>query len=152
MSDKSTLLKTFNVQFFEFLTDVTTIFPDNADIINAKKSFETIKRLNPTAIIKVWYNYVFVPYNDVISTGDLSFFLNKDYQEDLSVLSNSNDILKIIDTLRTQLKNMGEVNQNHSMKYIQILTKLSELYNQGTQGTQGTYGSPNPSLSGPEKF
>ena len=128
MSDKSTLLKTFNVQFFDFLMDVITILPDNADIINAKKSFETIKRLNPTAIIKAWYTYIFVPYNDVISRGDLSFFLNKDYQTDLSILSNSNDILKIIDTIRSQLKNMGEVNQNHSMKYIQILTKLSEIY------------------------
>ena len=130
MSDKSTLLKTFNVQFFDFLMDVITILPDNADIINAKKSFETIKRLNPTAIIKAWYTYIFVPYNDVISRGDLSFFLNKDYQTDLSILSNSNDILKIIDTIRSQLKNMGEVNQNHSMKYIQILTKLSDLYTQ----------------------
>jgi hypothetical protein len=149
MTDKSTLLKTFNTQFFDFLTDVITIFPDNRDIINAKKSFETIKRLNPTSIIKVWYSYIFVPYNDVISKGDLSFFLDKDYKTDLSILSNSNDILNIIDTLRSQLKNMGEANQNHSMNYIQILTKLSELYN---RGTQGTYGSPNPSLSGHEKF
>jgi hypothetical protein len=146
MTDKSTLLKTFNTQFFDFLTDVISIFPDNKDIINAKKSFETIKRLNPTSIIKVWYSYIFVPYNGVISKGDLSFFLDKDYKNDLSILSNSNDILNIIDTLRSQLKNMGEANQNHSMKYIQILTKLSELYN------QGTYGSPNPSLSGHEKF
>jgi len=132
MTDKSTLLKTFNTQFFDFLTDVISIFPDNKDIINAKKSFETIKRLNPTSIIKVWYSYIFVPYNGVISKGDLSFFLDKDYKNDLSILSNSNDILNIIDTLRSQLKNMGEANQNHSMKYIQILTKLSELYNQGT--------------------
>ena len=130
MTDKSAFLKTFNVQFFDFLTDVITILPDNTDIINAKKSFETIKRLNPTAIIKAWYTYIFVPYNDVISTGDLSFFLDKDYEKDLSILSNSNDILKIIETLRSKLNNMGETNQNHSMKYIQILTKLSELYNQ----------------------
>jgi len=57
--------------------------------------------------------------------------LDKDYQKDLSILSNGNDILKIIDTLRNQLKNMGEENQSHSMKYIQILSKLSEVYNSG---------------------
>jgi len=140
MTEKSTILKTFNVQFFDFLTDVVTILPDNTDIINAKKSFETIKRLNPTSIIKAWYTYIFVPYNDVISTGDLSFFLNKDYQNDLSILSNGNDILKIIDTLRSKLKNMGEANQNHSMKYIQILTKLSEIYS----GNSGNLRFPEP--------
>jgi len=129
MTDKSTILKTFNVQFFDFLTDIITIVPDNVDLINAKKSFETIKRLNPTAIIKVWFTHIFIPYKEVILSGDASFFLDKDYQKDLSILSNGNDILKIVNTLKNQLKNMGEVNQGHSMKYIQILSKLSEIHN-----------------------
>jgi hypothetical protein len=129
MSDKSTILKTFNSQFFDFLTDVITIFPENMDLINAKKSFETIKRLNVTAIIKVWYNYIFIPYQEVIESGNISFFLEKDYQKDLSILSNSSEILKIIDTLRDQLRTMGETNQMHSMKYIQLLTRLSDIYN-----------------------
>lgn len=132
MTDKSTILKTFNVQFFDFLSDVITIVPNNIDLINAKKSFETIKRLNPTALIKVWFTHVFIPYKEIIETGDARFFLDKDYKNDLSILSNSNDILKIIDTLKSELKNMGEANQSHSMKYIQILTKLSEVYNSGT--------------------
>jgi hypothetical protein len=131
MTDKSTILKTFNVQFFDFLSDVIAIVPSNVDLINAKKSFETIKRLNPTALIKVWFTHVFIPYKEIIETGDVRFFLDKDYKNDLSILSNSNDILKIIDTLKSQLKNMGEANQGHSMKYIQILTKLSEVYNSG---------------------
>ena len=129
MSDKSTILKTFNSQFFDYLTDVITIFPENMDLINAKKSFETIKRLNVTAIIKVWYNYIFIPYQEVIESGNISFFLEKDYQKDLSILSNSSEILKIIDTLRDQLRTMGETNQMHSMKYIQLLTRLSDIYN-----------------------
>jgi hypothetical protein len=130
MTDKSTILKTFNTQFFDFLTDIITIFPNNVEIINAKKSFETIKRLNPTSIIKVWFSHIYIPYKDIITNGDLSFFLDKDYHQDLSNLSNSNEILRIIDTLRSQLKNMGETNQGHSMKYIQILSRLSEVYNE----------------------
>jgi len=128
MTDKSTILKTFNIQFFDFFEDIIRIVPGNVDLINAKKSFDTIKRLNPTAIIKAWFTHIFIPYKEIILTGDLCFFLDKDYQKDLSILSNRNDILKIIDTLRSQLKNMGEVNQSHSMKYIQILSKLSEVY------------------------
>lgn len=131
MTDKSTILKTFNVQFFDFLSDVITIVPNNVDIINAKKSFETIKRLNPTSLIKAWFTHVFIPYKEIIETGDAHFFLDKDYKKDLSILSNGNDILKIIDTLKSELKNMGQVNHVHSMKYIQILSKLSEVYNSG---------------------
>jgi hypothetical protein len=128
MTDKSTILRTFNAQFFDFFEDIMRIVPGSTDLINAKKSFETIKRLNPTAIIKAWFTHIFIPYKEIILTGNLCFFLDKDYQKDLSILSNRNDILKIIDTLRSQLKNMGEVNQGHSMKYIQILSKLSEVY------------------------
>ena len=32
MADKSTLLKTFNTQFFAFLKDIMVIFPDNKDL------------------------------------------------------------------------------------------------------------------------
>ena len=56
-ADKSTLLKTFNTQFFALLDDLLLIFPDNIDIATGRKSFETIKRANPTILIKVWLSH-----------------------------------------------------------------------------------------------
>ena len=128
MTDKSTILKTFNQHFFDFLTDIITIFPENNDIITAKKSFENIKRLNPSIIIKVWKNYVYSPYQSVIDSGDINFFFDKDYQSDLQTLSNSGEIIKMIDAMRNPIKNMSDTNKSHSMKYIQNLSKLSALY------------------------
>lgn len=129
MTDKTKILRTFNEHFFDFLDDIIKIFPDNIDIISAKKTFELTKKANPTIIIKVWYNYIFSPYVEVIERGDVSFFFEKNYEEDLGNLTNSKEILGIIDTLREPVRLMSEENKNHSMKYIQNLSKLSNIYN-----------------------
>lgn len=128
MADKSTLLRTFNTHLFEFLDDIIRIFPDNMDIQTAKLSFQTIKKANPTAIVKVWYTHLYIPYREQIDRGDIHFFFQKDYAEDLSPLANSKEIIKIIDTLREPVSNMNETEQGFTVKYLQNLSKLSILY------------------------
>jgi len=128
MSDKSVILKTFNTHFFEFLDDIICIFPDNTNIATARKSFETIKRANPTAILKVWSKFVYTPYKQVIDEGNIEFFFEKDYGSDLNTLANSGEIMKMIDVMREPVKQMSETNKAHSMKYIQNLSKLSVAY------------------------
>jgi len=129
MTDKSSLLRAFNTHFFDFIEDLLGIFPNNNDLVLAKSSFDTIKKANPTAIIKSWVKFVYLPYKEVIDNGDISFFFDKDYSEDLSAVSNANKILNIIDTLRAPIKEMGDTNKEHTIKYIQNLSKLSMMYN-----------------------
>jgi len=128
MADRTTILRSFNTHFFDFLNDIILIVPDSTDLAVAKTSFDTIKRANPTAIIKAWNTYVYTPYADVIDSGNISFFFEKDYKSDLVNLANSNEIVKIIDKIREPIRNMSDVNQAHSQKYIQNLSKLSQLY------------------------
>ena len=128
MSDKSSILKTFNTQFFAFLDDIIRIFPDNIDIATARKSFETIKRANPTIIIKVWKSNVYSTYKASIDNCVIEFFINKDYAADLNSVANSQEVMSVIDTLRAPIREMDSVNKSHTMKYIQVLSKLSELY------------------------
>ena len=80
MGDKSTVLKTFNIQFFSFLDDIIKVFPDKDDLKIGKKSFETIKRANPTIIIKIWFSQVYSVYKESIDNGDVEYFIQKDYQ------------------------------------------------------------------------
>lgn len=126
--DKSTILKAFNTLFFSFLNDVISIFPENKDLMIAKKSFETIKGLNVSSIIKAWFHFVYTPYRSQINDGDISFFINKDYNSDLGNLSNSGEIMETINKFREPIKQMSEENKNHSLNYIQKLSKLSEIY------------------------
>jgi hypothetical protein len=129
MSDKSTLSRAFNNMFFEFLNDILAIFPDNTDIRSTKTALEMFKQANPSAVIKAWIQYVYVPYRSVIEQGDLTFFFEKDYSQDLNNLSNANDIMKAIDKIREPIKAMSESNKNTALKYLQNLTKLAAIYN-----------------------
>lgn len=128
MSDKTTLLRAFNNTFFEFLDDIIRIFPENRDILDAKTTFELFKKANPTSLLKAWYHFVYKPYYDQIRVGNIEFFLDKDYSEDLNHMSNSGDIMKTIDRIRGPIREMGEENKKHSVVYMQNLCKLSELY------------------------
>ncbi len=129
MTDKSTVLRAFNTHMVEFLDDIISIIPGNVGLVATKNSFEMYKKANPTLLIKIWYSYVYMPYAEIIEKGDLDFFINKDYSEDLSYLQNSKSILNAIDTLREQIKEMSETNRNHSLEYIRNLCKLSNMYN-----------------------
>jgi len=129
--DKSTVLKAFNKQFFDFLDDIIAVLPTNDEIPIARNSFDTIRKVNPTAIAKAWYKFVHnTPYGEIISSGDISFFLDKDYSEDLQTVNNQSRILDMIDKIRDPIKSMGVENLAHSTKYIQNLGKLSGLYAQ----------------------
>ena len=128
MADKSTVLRAFNTHLVEFLDDIISIIPGNVGLVTTKNSFEMYKKANPTLLIKIWYSYVYMPYAEIIEKGDLDFFITKDYSEDLSYLQNSKNILKAIDTLRGQIKEMSETNRNHSLEYIRNLCKLSNMY------------------------
>jgi len=130
MSDKTTILRAFNTHFFAFVDDIISIFPELIDLQQSKVSFETMKRANPTAIIKAWYRWVYLPYITVIQSGDITFFFKKDYSSDLAHLKNSDNIMTIINSLRDPIGQMSETNKAHSMKYIQNLCKLSIMYNE----------------------
>jgi hypothetical protein len=125
MADKSTILRGFNTHFFDFLSDIISIIPNNHDILVAKTSFETIKRANPTIILKVWYQFVYTPYKGVIDQGNIDFFFEKDYGSDLATLNNADEIMKTIDKIRQPIKEMSDENKT---KYIQNLSKLSMTY------------------------
>jgi hypothetical protein len=128
MSNKSAIIKGFNTLFFDFLDDVAGIIKNNSDILASKIFFETIKKANPTIILKCWYKYINLQYKDVIDNGNVEFFINKDYNQDISVLENNEEIMKSINNIKISIKEMSNINQQHSMKYIQNLSKLSSLY------------------------
>ena len=127
--DNTNILQAFNNHFFEFIEDIHIIMPDNKDIMSVKTSLNTMKKMNPRLIIKIWKIRISDKYKQNIENGDISFFLEKDYSEDLENLESSNSIINKINILREPIRKMGEENQAKCMKYIKNLTKLSELYN-----------------------
>jgi len=121
------ILTAFNDHFSDFINDVQSVFPEDPDILTAKNALTAIRKANPKMIVKIWKAFIADKYKAEIEAGDISFFANKDYSSDVSVSQNSDKIMESIDRLRTPIKNMTPENQAKTMKYIQNLTKLSEL-------------------------
>jgi hypothetical protein len=127
MSNPNNLLTIFNDHFVEFVTDVHNVFPEDADILTAKNSLIAIRKANPKLIVKIWIKYVLTPYRDRIDLGDINFFIEKDYANDLTKSNNADQIMESINRLRNPVKQMNPVNQQKTMKYIQNLCKLADM-------------------------
>lgn len=128
--DKSQILKGFNDHFVEFVEDVERVFPDDNDISTVKESFIQMRKANPRLVIKAFNEYFLNKYRSEIESGNIDFFIKKDYNTDLSAVGDSDYILKKIDVLRNPVKNMNENDRNKVIKYIQNLSKLCDIYNQ----------------------
>jgi hypothetical protein len=123
----SNFVTIFNDHFNEFVNDIQSVFPDDTDILTAKNALLAIRKANPKLIVRIWLKYVYNPYKEQIESGDITFFLTKDYANDLAKNDNSDKIMESIDRLRSPIKNMSPENQAKTMKYIQNLSKLAIL-------------------------
>jgi len=123
----SNILTAFNDHFVDFLNDIQSVFPEDADILTAKNALTAIRKANPKMIVKIWRVFIAEKYRDQILAGNIAFFVDKDYGADVLTAQNSDKIMESINRLREPVKNMGPDNQSKVMKYIQNLTKLSDL-------------------------
>jgi hypothetical protein len=121
------ILTAFNDHFVEFISDIQSVFPEDVDILYAKNALISVRKANPKMIVKIWNSFIVSKYRSEINSGNLDFFMNKDYSNDVSSSQNSDKIMESIDRLREPIRNMGPENQAKVMKYIQNLTKLAEL-------------------------
>ena len=119
------LVSIFNDHFSEFVSDIQSIFPEDVDILTAKNALIAIRKANPKLLVRIWVKYVVIPYKAQIDSGDINFFITKDYSADLVRNDNADKIMESIDRLREPIKQMSLDNQAKTMKYIQNLSKLA---------------------------
>jgi hypothetical protein len=127
--NKSNILTIFNNHFIEFIEDIVRIFPNNIDLVTLKNFFVLIRKTNPKIIITVFYKYVVLKYQTYIDNGNINYFIEKDYQDDLTSNNNSDKIIEAINGLREPIQLMDEKNKLNTIKYLQNLCKLSSSYN-----------------------
>lgn len=124
------LIGAFNNHFMEMLDDIQAVFPEDIDILAGKNALLAIRKANPKMIVKIWKTYIADKYRAPIVAGDIHFFIDKDYSAEVSLSQpsgGSDKIMESIDRLRGPVKQMGPENQAKVMKYIQNLTKMSDL-------------------------
>jgi len=128
--DKKVILQAFNNTFGEYLNEIVKLFPEYTYLKKSKNNFKIINTMAPKVIIDVWYRYINIQYNEEILRGEINYFLNKDYSEDLINLGNDKrEVLEFINNIREPLKNLDDKNKEISVDYLQNLCKLAEAYN-----------------------
>lgn len=121
-------LSAFNNQINEFMNDILLLFPNDIDIVNAKNSISLMKKMNPSIIIKSWYQYIYLPYNENILNEGIEFIINKDYTADIQAMDDSNKILDVIDRIKKPISKCSTENKDKCLQYIINLNKLSFAY------------------------
>lgn len=119
-----TLTKLFNTQLSEFVDLLIKFFPNNADILASQTAINALKRGNPKILLSIWTEYVFAKYALQISEGNLDFFLNKDYRDELTEVKDVELILDAIDRLRPSLRELSGQNLKDVITYLQNLNTI----------------------------
>jgi hypothetical protein len=128
---KNELIEAFNAHILEFIRDIMSVYPDDINIQITKTAAYAASIVNPKIMIRSWRDTVVKPYMDEIGRGELDFFIDKNYDNDLQYLDDdkkAKSIMKGINNLREPIKKMTDQNKNKSMKYVQNLTKLANMY------------------------
>lgn len=128
MSAKSLILRAFNTNFFEMIDTVISYFPEHNEFKIAKTNMEFLKKANPTIIIKIWFPNVYQPYADEINSGNIHFFIHKDYSNDLKDTEDSSRIMNFINDMRDNVASMPDEKKQIIMGYVQNLSKMSMQY------------------------
>lgn len=126
--NRTQILRAFNDHFIELIEDIEIVFPDNDDIKTLKKAITRARRANPKMILTLIKTRVLNKYRDKIESNDFSFFIDKDYELDLSG-NNSGTIIQKLEDMRECVRSMSKVEQEKIFEYLKNLIKLSDLYN-----------------------
>lgn len=124
--NNSLILSTFISQLDECLMDISTVYSADKRFIRCKMYLDTLKQTNPKIILVTWKSMVTDKYDEQIQKGDVSYFLEKDFKEELPIYNPTID--QAIQELRKAIRDMSDVNKEKAIQYIQNLCKLSKLY------------------------
>lgn len=122
------ILKAFTNHLLEFVVDIQRVFPKDPELRTGKIFLEGLIKINPKNVIIGWKECVNDVYEEQINKGDLNYFINKDYNKDLSDSLGKKKILVVIDSFRDKVQNMSDDNKKKSIKYVQNLVKLCKMY------------------------
>jgi len=123
----ASLLGAFNAQLVKFIEDIAGVLKpeDAAEAIRGVKALKLTLKLTPAIAVKMWQEYA-QRYSEDIETGNIQGFISRDYKDDLKDRDTS--WLEACERIRKCAIYLSPSNQDKTMKYVQLLTKLSNMY------------------------
>ncbi len=115
-------LKAFTTQLQKFVDELCEMFPNDKNIAMSKDTLYIIKKTNPRKLLDV-FKTKFLPYEIKINEMDETFFLNRNYDNDVS---KDIKILNAISNIKTYWKNLSDNSKKNIWLYLKVLIKLSK--------------------------
>ena len=117
----------FNKEYFEFLNFIKEHIEDTSFKTFYRKN-QIMKETNPKMFIRTWYNRIGSKYHAHVMQRDISFFLNINYEDDVSDTGESNMLLKYINKFKESYETLDESVKETFLNHIISLTDKSFVY------------------------
>ena len=124
---QKSLKEVFCNQLLEFMDDVLRVFPNNLDLKTGKTFIVGLTKVSKKKLISIWKTSVVDVYEKEIMSGNMEYFINKDYSEDLGE-GGTDKMMSVVEDIRMLIRNTSEENKDKAIKYLQNLTKICKLY------------------------
>lgn len=116
------LLEKFNRTFNEFVDDLITVFPNDAEFRMVQLAIKGIHFAAPDALHAGFRERVVIPFGDKILSKDEDFFLGADYSKHTTDVE---DAERIINKVKQMYKQMNDNDRAIVWKYMRVLVLLS---------------------------
>jgi hypothetical protein len=117
----------FNKEYFEFLNFIKGHIEDTSFKTFYRKN-QIMKETNPKMFIRIWFNRIGSKYHEQVMQKDISFFLNKNYEDDVLDSGESNMLLKYINKFKESYETLDDSIKEIFLKHIISLTDQSFVY------------------------
>lgn len=132
MNNKPFILKTFKTQFTDYFKFIKKNFTfEKSEIRYMENIINLFVKYNSTKLIQIWFTYFSVPYGNCILEGNLNYFINKDYNNDIKLFEqeeNLNYLITVIEKTKKELMALDDTLKKECVHNLQNLTKLSIMY------------------------
>ena len=117
----------FNKEYFEFLNFIKGHIEDSSFKTFYRKN-QIMKETNPKLFIRTWYERIGSKYHTQVMDRDISFFLNKDYNDDIANVGDSNMLLKYINKFKESYDSFDTTVKETFLNFMISLTDKSFVY------------------------
>jgi len=125
---KDEYLEIFINHFTEFVTDISSLFPEDKKVQLLKSGLLFIAEYDKKKCIEAWNQYVVKNFRKEIDNNNYQFFIDNDWSNIITHRYKDAILLKI-NELRDSIRLLSNTNKIKALKYVENLVKLCDLYN-----------------------
>ena len=126
--DKTMILNAFNQLNMKAVDYSITLMPDNIELATMKNALAGLIATSPELNIITFKECTVKRYRTNIETRDVSFFVERKYDDNFEDIGISKLVFEKMDCLRMPVGQMEKANQDVIFDYMHKMIKLSDMY------------------------